>query len=297
MNQMKSSSEKHDISELSAVENPTMETFGKPSVSPSPQNTGTITETVKECEKSCDVKSPDTIVVSEYDDVPGMVYFENVIDRKTESALLAFLYGPMMHPRKWEPGPGSGNAVVRRVQQFGYAYDYGTKTIRPAPPIPPELQSLIKSLQGKKLLNEYVNQIIVNEYLPGQGITAHTDHAYWFGDQICSLSLQSGCKMILHDRTTDLHKSVYLKPRSLLSLTGPARWRFTHAIPATKSDTIIQPDKSQITKPRSTRVSITFRQVVDAAIPPPKTLSSVSKPLSVAAKPSSILSQSLPTKK
>jgi len=45
------------------------------------------------------------------------------------------------------------------------------------------------------------NQIIVNKYLPGQGIGPHTDHVKFFGDIIISLSLESGCEMIFKNKT------------------------------------------------------------------------------------------------
>lgn len=202
----------------------------------------------------------------------GLSYHKDAIDSKTEQALRSFLYGPMMKPRKWQNGPGSGSkGPVRRVQQYGYSYDYATKRITAAEPIPPELQQLIKDLQEKKLLQAEVNQIIVNEYLPGQGITAHTDDVRWFGEKISSLRLFGGCKMVIADpRSADtLAKGLYLDPRSILEFAGKARWERTHAIPAVKVDLVKQLDGSVTKIPRKTSVSITFRQVVPSAIPKP----------------------------
>lgn len=197
----------------------------------------------------------------EDEDVPGMTYYDEVIDQKQENSLLKFLYGdPFSGAKAWHNGPSGAGG--RRVKQFGFAYDYESLTIKNAPPIPDELKSLIADLQKKKLLNEHVNQIIVNEYTPGQGITPHVDHVKWFGDEVASLTLQSGCKMILTNPSGSVNKSFYLERRSLIRLTGQARWNFRHSIANTKTDPIKNPQTQTITlKPRGTRVSITFRQV------------------------------------
>jgi len=199
-----------------------------------------------------------------YPDIPGLMYHKDVIDKKTEQSLWSFLYGTMMKPRKWSNGPGG--AMARRVQQYGYEYNYNSKSILPADPIPLELQTLITELQEKKLLPNEVNQIIVNEYRPGQGITAHTDDVRWFGEQISSLTLHSGCKMIMADRSASVIQGIYLEPRSILTLTGPARCSFTHMIPSVKKDLVKNSTGETITIPRGTRVSITFRQVLPGAI-------------------------------
>lgn len=39
------------------------------------------------------------------------------------------------------------------------------------------------------------DQLIVNEYDPGQGISAHVDCISCFGASVCSLTLGSGCMM------------------------------------------------------------------------------------------------------
>ncbi|MEO9969912.1 MAG: hypothetical protein ABJG15_08810 [Hyphomonadaceae bacterium] len=51
-------------------------------------------------------------------------------------------------------------------------------------------------------------------------------------------------------------EELYLQPRSLLILTGVARSKWRHAIPARKSDL---PDGTRI--PRERRISLTFRKI------------------------------------
>lgn len=192
--------------------------------------------------------------MTQWGDVPGLTYFREVVDSKTESEVYSFL-----GEQKWSPGPSGPDG--RRVQQYGYSYDYMTKTIKPAPPVPTELATLIAGLQEKKVLNDKVNQIIVNEYTPGQGITPHTDNKKWFGEQIASLTLNSGCNMTM--KRGSIIRTIYLEPRSLLLLAGKSRWEYTHSIAPTKSDRIKNPDGTSQTLKRGTRVSITFRQVTN----------------------------------
>jgi alkylated DNA repair dioxygenase AlkB len=191
----------------------------------------------------------------------GMRYEEDVIDGKMESRLKQFLYGPMMRPRKWSEGPGG--RPRRRVQQFGFSYLYGTHSLSKADPIPVELKEVINHLHQKGLVGTMgeVNQIIVNEYIPGQGITPHTDDVRIFGDQIASLTLGSGVTMIFTDPANGDNFEQYLKPRSIVVLSDEARWRWRHSIPARKSDNIINELGKPTTVQRGTRVSITFRHV------------------------------------
>ena len=55
----------------------------------------------------------------------------------------------------------------------------------------------------------------------------------------------------------DMEQEIYLEPRSLIILSGKARYQWTHAIPARKSD-IVHSEKIM----RDRRVSLTFRNVI-----------------------------------
>jgi alkylated DNA repair dioxygenase AlkB len=99
--------------------------------------------------------------------------------------------------------------------------------------------------------------VIVNEYLPGQGISAHVDHVGSFGPVVASVSLLSACVMEFthpEDRTC---VPVVLEPGSLCVMTGPARFTWRHSIPARKSD----PGPNGRV-PRGRRVSVTLRTVL-----------------------------------
>jgi alkylated DNA repair dioxygenase AlkB len=100
------------------------------------------------------------------------------------------------------------------------------------------------------------DQVIINEYLPGQGISPHTDCIPCFGKTIASLSLGSPCVM---DFCKGIEKhSLMLERRSLLVLLDGARYEWQHGILARKTD---KHDGQIINRTR--RLSLTFRNVIN----------------------------------
>lgn len=149
--------------------------------------------------------------------------------------------------------------LKRRVQHYGYRYDYKARQAREEDylgPLPPFLQVLAGRLTHAGHFGSVPDQVIVNEYMPGQGISAHVDCRPCFGDVIASLSLLSSCVMRLENRKISQQVDLALEPGSLLVLAGEARHVWTHAIPARKSD-IVNGQKH----PRSRRLSLTFREM------------------------------------
>jgi len=151
------------------------------------------------------------------------------------------------------------NDLQRRVQHYGYRYDYKARQARKEDylgPLPPFLQVLAERLTHDGHFGSVPDQVIVNEYMPGQGISAHVDCRPCFGDVIASLSLLSSCIMRLENRKVSQKVDLTLEPGSLLVLSGDARHVWTHAIPARKCD-IVNGQK----QPRSRRLSLTFREM------------------------------------
>lgn len=182
-------------------------------------------------------------------DIPGLIYIPDFISCEEEAALLKAIDDtPWLHDLK------------RRVQHYGYKYDYKARTVAPDAylgPLPNWLQLIAQKLKTKDLFPRQPDQAIVNEYLPGQGIAAHIDCAPCFDDAIASLTLGSAAMMQFTHPDTKERQELYLKERSLILLSGPARYEWQHSIPARKSDTI---DSFKI--PRERRVSLTFRNVI-----------------------------------
>jgi alkylated DNA repair dioxygenase AlkB len=181
--------------------------------------------------------------------VPGLFLCLNVLDVAGERALLA-----LVDANSWS------DVLKRRVQHYGFQYDYKSRNLAPAaaPPIPDLCLELATNLRTKcglpstTPMERQFDQLIVNEYVPGQGISAHTD-ASVFGACIVSVSLNSGVIMRF-SRANHASVDVWLPPRSAVFLTGDARRLWKHAIAAVKSD------KGH--GARSRRVSLTFRTLL-----------------------------------
>ncbi|TWF53319.1 alpha-ketoglutarate-dependent dioxygenase AlkB [Neorhizobium alkalisoli] len=183
---------------------------------------------------------------------PGIAYFQNFLSAVEEEALLARL----------DAGEWS-NVLKRRVQHFGYRYDYKARTIAPDAylgELPDWLAFFAERLVAGGHCNSLPDQAIANEYLPGQGISAHVDCVPCFDDTIVSVSLLSACEMIFRKTDGAQVLSVPLLPRSAIVLKDAGRYDWTHEIPARKSDLV---DGMKIARGR--RISLTFRKVIRAA--------------------------------
>lgn len=183
--------------------------------------------------------------------IAGLSYIADYIDESTDSALLKIIDSqPWMDDLK------------RRVQHYGWRYDYKARNVTSdlrIGALPDWLQTYAACLQQAGLFAETPDQVIINEYEPGQGISAHIDCIPCFADTIASLSLGSPCVMdFSHSKTGD-KSSLLLEPRSLLVFSGDARYVWQHAIAGRKTDRF----NGQII-PRARRVSLTFRKVIVA---------------------------------
>lgn len=101
------------------------------------------------------------------------------------------------------------------------------------------------------------DQIIINEYQSGQGISTHIDCVPCFSNTIASLSLGSPCVMDFAHSETGKKSSLLLEPRSLLVLSGDARYLWQHSIAGRKTDRF-----NGQTIQRTRRISLTFRKVL-----------------------------------
>jgi len=149
--------------------------------------------------------------------------------------------------------------LKRRVQHYGWLYDYRARAVSPdmdLGPLPAWLIEVARRVGQDGGFGTAPDQAIVNEYLPGQGISAHVDCEPCFGPIIASLSLGGSAQMVFRKRSTGERRSVILEHAKLLILSGEARYVWTHEIPARKSDVI-----EGARQPRIRRVSLTFRTV------------------------------------
>ncbi|CAL7935142.1 unnamed protein product [Xylocopa violacea] len=182
---------------------------------------------------------------------PGLKLIEDCITEEEEKLLLNTI--------DWS-NEESSDLKHRKVKHFGYEFQYGSNTIDPEKsitPIPENyhfLQVLLKKYHNVPY--EY-DQLTINRYLSGQGIPPHIDTHSAFEDSILSLSLGSACLMDF--KKEDEKVAVLLPPRSLLIMSGEARYAWSHGICPRHND-IIKTANGLTSQPRGTRVSFTFRK-------------------------------------
>jgi alkylated DNA repair dioxygenase AlkB len=150
--------------------------------------------------------------------------------------------------------------LKRRVQHYGYRYDYRARTIDYSMylgPLPVLLQAPTIRMKEKGLIDFLPDQAIINEYKPGQGIAEHIDCEPCFGDTIVSLSLLSPCVMTFRSvAQQNISAELLLLPTALLVMQGEARYHYTHGIPSRKKDYF-----NDTTVLRERRISITYRKI------------------------------------
>jgi alkylated DNA repair dioxygenase AlkB len=182
-------------------------------------------------------------------DIPGLQYVADYVDEARETALVATI-----DRQPWL------TELRRRVQHYGYKYDYkGRKVTHDMylGPLPEWLGLLSGELRGRGLMPRIADQVIVNEYEPGQGIAPHVDCVPCFADTIASLTLGSSCVMEFTQVKSRARTELFLARHSLVVLAGEARYEWRHAIAPRKSDTHMGQ-----TVQRGRRLSLTFRNVL-----------------------------------
>jgi alkylated DNA repair dioxygenase AlkB len=141
----------------------------------------------------------------------------------------------------------------RRIASFGSGYDFDSNALQPAPSIPDFLLPLrARAAHWVDVLPETFAQALVSEYQPGTPLGWHRDVPD-FG-VVVGISLHGWARMRFrpYPQGSATHGAPFaldLAPRSAYVLRGEARWRWQHAVSATKS----------------LRYSITFRTLASRA--------------------------------
>jgi alkylated DNA repair dioxygenase AlkB len=182
---------------------------------------------------------PITVEPADIPDICGLAYRPNYVTPAEESQLVAAIDG-----KPWDTTWG------RRRQPYGETY--GQKE-GAAPPIPDWARWLIERLSSDGITHRPFDQMLVNEYLPGQGIALHRDYRP-FDRTVVSLSLLSPCVMDFYEPERKEKATLLLEPRSLLILSDEARYEWQHGIARRKTD-------RWRGRPvhRNRRLSVTFR--------------------------------------
>jgi alkylated DNA repair protein alkB homolog 8 len=189
------------------------------------------------------LKSEDTL------DIESLHLIKNFITVEEEKFLLQMIY-----KEDWD------TSIKRRVIHFGHIFHYKNKKVNKSnfTGFPSWIEIILNRLKNIDILKKFIpDQCTINEYLPGIGISSHIDTHSSFTDNIISISLGSPIVMKFIDKTNNQTSSMYLPERSLLVLSGEARYKYSHGISWRKTD--CNPC-GEIIK-RRTRVSITLRNI------------------------------------
>eukprot|EP00743_Colponemidia_sp_Colp-15_P006292 GILK01006770.1.p1 GENE.GILK01006770.1~~GILK01006770.1.p1 ORF type:complete len:643 (+),score=105.48 GILK01006770.1:34-1962(+) len=191
--------------------------------------------------------APQCVSRSAHISIPGLVLIEDFISKEEEQELLQYIDGS-----PWD------TLISRRVQHYGYEFNYKTRNIdpsKPLPSLPGPFSPVLNRLVNDQLIPFQPDQITVNEYQPGQGIASHVDTHSAFEDGLVSLSL-AGHTVMEFAHPDGRYKQILLYPRSALIMTQESRYAWRHAVVYRKTDMI----NGQIV-PRSRRVSLTIRKI------------------------------------
>jgi alkylated DNA repair dioxygenase AlkB len=170
----------------------------------------------------------------------GLLYLPDFVTAEEEAQLLTELSA-----LEYRAVTMRGQSARRTVAMFGLDYDYESRELVPAEPLPASLEWL--RARSAELIGrepEDLAQILVSRYPEGAGIGWHRD-APMFGSRIAGVSLLGASRMRFQRKVAGEREvaAVDLAPRSAYVLSGKARWSWQHSIPAT----------------RELRYSITFR--------------------------------------
>jgi alkylated DNA repair dioxygenase AlkB len=140
----------------------------------------------------------------------------------------------------------------RRVFSFGWRYDLNGGGLSKAEDMPEFLSGIRARAENfAEIEPGTLHQVLITEYTPGAAIGWHKDRSV-FGD-VVGISLLSACTFRLRLKTGHRwqRRKLTVEPRSVCLLRGPARSEWEHSIPGVDS----------------LRYSITFRNVLDGALP------------------------------
>lgn len=175
-----------------------------------------------------------------YDPPEGLVYREDFLTPSEESDLVTFI-----DQQPWDLG------YSRRRQFYGNSYREPSHYSE----VPTCFKVLAKRLFEEGLTTVTSDHVLINEYLPGQGIAAHIDEMPHPDCQVVTISLLD-CYPMEFVHIAEGHKfESWLARRSVAVMSGPSRTDWTHEIVKRKADMV--PGGGR--RVRGRRVSITYR--------------------------------------
>jgi len=180
----------------------------------------------------------------------GLNIITNAIKSHTEHRLMQYIGS-----NSWK------KASNRRVQHYGYTFNtehFHCKNtiVNPCDPIPQVFVEELSQALGEPATD--FNQVVIDEYMPGQALPLHIENISLFNEKIIILSLGSDVFMQFITDSRNIH-SIFVPRRSITILTGDARWYWKHGVPSHMSELDSKAWKK--IQPLDTRMTITFRKL------------------------------------
>ncbi len=170
----------------------------------------------------------------------GLAYQPEFLTPDEEAEVVAWI-----DEQPWDHG------YARRRQFYGQSYrDPGHYT-----PVPSHFQVFAQRLFDQGLTLVVADHVLINEYLPGQGIAAHVDEMPNPESQVVTISLLDTYPMEFAHIGSGVKYEQWLERRSVAVMSGPSNRDWTHEILKRKADVVTGGGR----RSRKRRISITYR--------------------------------------
>jgi len=158
--------------------------------------------------------------------IDGLRYEDGIIGEAEEMELVERLTALELAPFRFHGWLGN-----RRIQSFGWRYDFEDATFTPAEPIPSWIEPLREKAAVLACLkpDDFVH-VLLARYDPGAGIGWHRDRDVF--EQVVGVSLGTPATLRFRRRIpTGFHRTkLEVLPRSAYLLSGEARQAWEHSI-------------------------------------------------------------------
>jgi alkylated DNA repair dioxygenase AlkB len=162
------------------------------------------------------------------DELPeGFSYRAEFLSVEEEADLL-IRFGDL----NFRPFDFHGYVAKRRIVEYGLEYDFSSRRASATQPIPGFLNCYKERVaEWANLRTDEIVEAIVTEYPAGAPIGWHRDVPRF--EFVVGVSLKSSCRLRFKPFNSEGKiVSVILQPRSVYLISGAARWKYQHSIPA-----------------------------------------------------------------
>ncbi|KAJ1990292.1 hypothetical protein GGI26_005975 [Coemansia sp. RSA 1358] len=198
------------------------------------------------------------------DESRGLYYIADFITKEEEQSIMQYIRKDEEQEATNNGGPTKWLRVQKRyVKHYGHSFDYhikhvGDASLAASQSLPSWMWPFIERMKQKLLIyaDQTPNQLTIQRYPTGAGISFHTDSHTSFTDIIMILSMGTPVQMDFQKPESGATMSLDLEPRSLVLMAGEARYGWQHAIHMRRSDLV-----AGRVRERSERWSITMRTI------------------------------------